>query len=110
MAVAAIMTIDYAGVYIPRIMKELGVNDNYHLKFKHWVLAPCEVKIVEGYNQYFFLLEAEDTVRVKSEFGEYDLLNNKILEQRYEHQGKITISNPSSVYKHIKFFQVIPIQ
>ena len=102
------MSIQYALEHIPRMMRELGVNNNYFLKFHHWVIPPNDVMVIDGYDEYFFLIQAGNDLRVKSEFGDYDLLDNGIREQRYEHQGKITITNPSDGYKHIKFIQVIP--
>lgn len=102
------MTIQYALEHIPRMMRELGVNDNYFLKFRHLVIRPNDKTTIDSYGEYYFLVEAGSDLRVKSEFGDYDLLDNAIREQRYEHQGKIIITNPSDGYKHIKFIQVIP--
>jgi hypothetical protein len=106
------MTINYALEHIPRRMRELGVNDNYFLKFRHFVIPPNDTVTIDGYNEYFFLVQAGNDLKVRSEFGVYDLFDTGINEQQYEHQGKITITNPSSptagMYKHIKFIQVIP--
>jgi len=103
------MTINYALEHIPRRMRELEINDNYFLKFKHFVIPPNDDKVIDGYNEYFFLVQAGNDLRVRSEFGVYDLFDTGINEIQYEHQGKITITNPSDGYKHIKFIQVIPI-
>lgn len=102
------MTINYALEHIPRRMRELEVNDNYFLKFRHLVLVPNEIRIIHGYDEYYFLVQAGNDLKVESEFGIYDLFDNGINEQQYEHQGKITITNPSDGYKQIKFIQVIP--
>lgn len=102
------MTIQYALEQIPRTMRDLGVNDNYLLKFRHLVIPPNDSTTIDGYSEYYFLVQAGNDLQVKSEFGDYDLLDNGIREQRYEHQGKIIITNPSDGYKHIKFIQVIP--
>lgn len=56
----------------------------------------------------FLLVQAGNDLKVKSEFGVYDLFDTGINEQQYEHQGKITITNTSKILKHIKFIQVIP--
>ena len=89
-------------------MQELGVNNNYLLKFRHLVIQPNDIVIVDAYNEYFLLVQAGNDLRVKSEFGVYDLFDTGINEQQYEHQGKITITNTSKILKHIKFIQVIP--
>lgn len=102
------MTTNFALDYIPRRMQELGVNNNYLLKFRHLVIQPNDIVIVDAYNEYFLLVQAGNDLRVKSEFGVYDLFDTGINEQQYEHQGKITITNTSKILKHIKFIQVIP--
>lgn len=89
-------------------MQELGVNNNYLLKFRHLVIQPNDIVIVDAYNEYFLLVQAGNDLKVKSEFGVYDLFDTGINEQQYEHQGKITITNTSKILKHIKFIQVIP--
>ena len=102
------MTTNFALEYIPRRMQELGVNNNYLLKFRHLVIQPNDIVIVDAYNEYFLLVQAGNDLKVKSEFGLYDLFDTGINEQQYEHQGKITITNTSKILKHIKFIQVIP--
>lgn len=102
------MTTSFALEYIPRRMQELGVNNNYLLKFRHLVIQPNDTVIVDAYNEYFLLVQAGNDLKVSSEFGVYDLFDTGINEQQYEHQGKITITNISKISKHIKFIQVIP--
>jgi hypothetical protein len=102
------MTINYALEHIPRRMQELGINNNYFLKFRHLVIPPSDNIIIDGYDEYFFLVKAGNNLIVRSEFGVYDLMDIGINEQQYEHQGKIIITNPLNVFKHIKFIQVIP--
>lgn len=102
------MTTNFALEYIPRRMQEIGVNNNYLLKFRHLVIQPNDIVIVDAYNEYFLLVQAGNDLNVKSEFGVYDLFDTGINEQQYEHQGKITITNTSKILKHIKFIQVIP--
>ena len=102
------MTTNFALEYIPRRMQELGVNNNYLLKFRHLVIQPNDIVVVDAYNEYFLLVQAGNDLKVKSEFGVYDLFDTGINEQQYEHQGKITITNTSKILKHIKFIQVIP--
>lgn len=102
------MTTNFALEYIPRRMQELGVNNNYLLKFRHLVIQPNDIVVVDAYNEYFLLVQAGNDLKVNSEFGVYDLFDTGINEQQYEHQGKITITNTSKIFKHIKFIQVIP--
>ncbi len=94
--------------YIPRRMRELGYGSDYYIRFKHFVLQPNEKMELNAYNQFFILVEEVADVRVESEFGLYDIAEDKINEQSYEHQGSITIHNCLSTINHIRFIQVIP--
>lgn len=54
------------------------------------------------------MIEPNDTVSVKSDFGVYDLAAININELQYEHQGNIRIRNYAAVTQHIRFIQIIP--
>lgn len=94
--------------YIPRRMRELGYGSDYYIRFKHFVLQPNEKMELDAYNQFFILVEEVADVRVESEFGLYDIAEDKINEQTYEHQGTIIITNYATRINHIRFIQVIP--
>ena len=102
------MTINFALAYIPKKMLELGINDQYIIQFRHLVIQPNDILNINAYNEYYLLIQAGNDLKVVSEFGIYDLFDATINEQQYEHQGKITITNPSDSIKYIKFIQVIP--
>jgi hypothetical protein len=103
------MTEEYALQYIKHRMLELGHGDNYFATAsRHYSLYAFETRVLNAYNEYFFLIEADVNVMVSSEFGDYDLSDSTINEQLYEHQGKITLTNKSHSLQHIKFIQVIP--
>ncbi len=75
---------------------------------KHYSLYAGEVRTIDAYNEYFFLTSADLEISVSSEFGSYDLNDDTINEQLYEHQGKIILTNKSKNLKHVQFIQVIP--
>jgi hypothetical protein len=102
------MTVALAIEYIPRRMKALGYNNDYNIRFRHFVLQPKERKKIHADNQLFILIEPNDTVSVKSDFGIYDLAAINVNELQYEHQGNIRIRNYAGVTQHIRFIQVIP--
>jgi hypothetical protein len=102
------MTITLALEYIPRRMKELGYGKKYYLRFRHMVLQPGEKIEIDAYNQFYILVDETDNLNVSSEFGEFDLSQNKTNEQLYEHQGQITVTNYSGSINHVRFIQVIP--
>jgi hypothetical protein len=102
------MTIDFALDHIPRRMRDLGFNDEYFTDFKHYVLYAKETRKIEGFNEFFFLIDEPDNVSVASEFGVFDLSLQNVNEMKHEHQGLITITNYRSSVNHIRFIQVIP--
>ena len=103
------MTEEFAIAYIPDRMEELGYGKNYlPPKFRHFSLYATETRTVDAYNEYFMLIEADIEISVSSEFGMYDLTDDTINEQLYEHQGKIILTNKAKTVKQITFIQVIP--
>ena len=102
------MTINLAIEYIPRRMKELGVGNNYHLRFRHLVLQPGEQLEIPAFNQLFILVEEVSDISINSEFGAFDLSMGNTNEMHYEHQGQIKIKNYAVGINHVRFIQVIP--
>jgi hypothetical protein len=103
------MTTQIALEYIPRRMKELGYDSNYHIRFRHIVLKQDGCIEINAQNQLYILVEDVDQVNILSDFGVYDLTQNTDTnEQFYEHQGIIFIGNYSAQTQHLKFIQVIP--
>ncbi len=95
--------------YIPRRMNELGYGTRYYIRFRHFVLQANEKIELDAYNQFFILIDEPSDVSVQSDFGTFDIAEDKINEQSYEHQGTININNYSSHTNHVRFIQVIPI-
>jgi len=102
------MTINLALEYIPRRMKELGYKSDYYIRFRHLVLQPNEEQTIDAFNQFFYLVEEAQSVRVESETGVFDLSESTTNEMQYEHQSKIHVTNYLSGINHLRFIQVIP--
>ena len=102
------MTINLALEYIPRRMQELGYHHDYFIRFRHLVLQPNEEQIIDAFNQFYYLIEEAENVRVESETGIFDLSEKNTNEMQYEHQSKIGIRNYLSSINHLRFIQVIP--
>jgi len=102
------MTVNLAIEFIPRRMRELGHNDGYHLRFRHFFLQPAEQRTIIANGQLFLLVEPPDDVRVESDLGLFDLSELGADEYQYEHQGTISITNLSGLPSHARFIQVIP--
>jgi hypothetical protein len=102
------MTIELALAYIPKRMKELGYEDEYGLRLRHYVLKVEEEKIIEGDGQLFILIAPQQGIRIQSAFGIYDIAASHVNELQYEHEGRITLNNYSTQTQHIRFIQIIP--
>ncbi|HOZ86923.1 MAG TPA: hypothetical protein PL029_04145 [Bacteroidia bacterium] len=102
------MNIALAIEYIPRRMKDLGVGDNYYLRFRHFVLEGNQTLELDAHNQFFLLIDDNSDLSISSDFGFYDITYPNTNEQTYEHQGLITITNYSSTLNHVRFIQIIP--
>ena len=92
------MTINLALEYIPRRMQELGYKADYYIRFRHLLLQPNEEQTIDAFNQFYYLVEEAENVRVESTTNE----------MQYEHQSKIHITNYLSGINHLRFIQVIP--
>ena len=102
------MTINLALEYIPSRMEDLGYHEDYYIKFRHFVLQPNEELTIDADNQFYYLIEEAENVRVESETGIFDLSEKNVNELVYEHQSKIQITNYLSGINHLRFIQVIP--
>ena len=89
-------------------MQELGYKGNYYIRFRHLVLQANEEQTIDAYNQFYYLVEEAQNVRVESETGIFDLSESTTNEMQYEHQSKIQIKNYASGINHLRFIQVIP--
>lgn len=94
--------------FIASKMRDMGYKqDEYILLYRHLVLAPSEVRTIEAFNQFYYLIEPHEKIAISSDWGIYDLLDDKLTEQIYEHQGIITLTNHSTQVIQVKFIQVI---
>lgn len=91
-------------------MKELGVGENYIIRYRHIRLDPQEKKGLKGENHLYILIKPDDLVKVKSKTGIYDMSDAGINEMQHLHSGLIEIENGSKGRIDVKFLQVIPLQ
>lgn len=103
------MSEEFALLHIKNRMEELGHGVNYFApSIRHYTLYGGEKRVVYAYDEYFFLTQCDVEISISSEFGSYDLTDDRMNEQLHEHQGKITITNNATTLKQISFLQVIP--
>lgn len=104
------MTIAFAIEYIPRRMQELGIGNQYYLRFRHLVLSVSETLELDADNQWFLLVEDVEDLSIESDFARYDLSDEGLNEQGYEHSGKLKLQNHAPQNRHVRFIQIIPIE
>ncbi len=98
---------ELANEYVKRRAKELGHKDNYHIRFRHFVLGPGEVRKIDAPMQLFLLAEPMEFIRITSDIGIFDLAEFATNELHYEHKGKIELTNYSPAPQQVKMIQVI---
>lgn len=90
-------------------MRELGVGDNYILRYRHIRLDPSEKIKVKGENHMYLLIDPEDLIKVSSKAGIYDVQDTAINELQHVHRGLIEVENLDLVRVSARFLQVIPL-
>lgn len=101
------MTIALAQEYIRGRMAELGYEDKYYVRLRHFVLRPRETIAIHADVHLFLLIQPPVMVRVQSDYGIHDLTVDNINELQYEHKGLIEVENYASHTQHVQFIQVI---
>jgi len=103
------MKTEFAIDYIPRRMRELGFNDNYLTRWRHFQIDPNGLLKIDADNEFLMLIEPDESLLVRSKFGVFDLRDTAINEMQYEHRGKIYVRNRNSeISLLVLFIQVIP--
>src|SRR5688572_26471905 len=116
------MKTEFVLAHVPDRMKELGVN-KYVLSFRSLVIKAGETITLKTYGQYYFLVETEflflsvrpdyggpagSFVRVESDNGVFDWIDNTLNEQVFEHTGEIRLSNGTIDPIFLDFIVVTP--
>jgi len=101
------MTPELANEYIKRRMRELGHGDNYHIRFRHLVLAPMEVRKMDATRQLLILAAPKENIRIQSDMGIFDVAEFSTNELQYEHKGTVLFTNYSPIPQQVQMIQVI---
>ncbi len=90
-------------------MLEMGVGENYLIRFRHFQLAPLSQIKIQGFNELLILVRPDDNVKVYSKAGIYNEQDNGINEMQYVHRGLTVIFNQrKDKFLQVKILQVIP--
>lgn len=103
------MTTQYVLAYVPRKMKELGAEDRYVLSFRDLTLKNKQSLQIKADGEYYYFVDGfTSEIRITSETGVYDLLDDKINEMQHEHTGTLSIVNKGTNLLHLQFIVAIP--
>ena len=91
-------------------MKELGVGDDYIIRYRHLRLDPHEKIEIKAYNEYYILTAPHYRIKITSKTGIYDMRDNGLNEMQHMHSGSIQLQNQASWRLNIRFIQVIPLE
>lgn len=101
------MTKELAIAHIRKRAAELGQADEYHLRFRHFVIPPMGEQVIAGGTALFLLVDPPPYIRVENETGLFDLTETAVNELQYEYQGTFQITNYSPMLQHVQMIQVI---
>lgn len=96
----------FAMHYIPQRVRERGY-DRYRLEFQDLQLAPSEEREITAYNELWLLLEAEEGITIRSDYGHYNVRDGQLPENVHEHADRILVRNASYVVQWVQFIQVV---
>lgn len=91
-------------------MKELGIGDDYIIRYRHLRLDPKEERIIKGGNELFIFIYPYYNITIESKLGIYDLEDEGLNELQHVHRGTVIITNKSNIRLDAKFIQVIPLE
>jgi len=90
-------------------MLELGVGENYLIRFRHFQVAPLSGIKLKGFNELLILVRPDADLKVYSKTGIYNEKDSRINEMQYVHRGVTVIFNQRKEgFLQVKLLQVIP--
>ena len=91
---------------IPERIRQLGYH-NYHIRYRDVSVKANAKIILPAYNELWFISGDPSGVKIESGYGMYDTTGTYVYDNTHQHRGEITITNPDTDNKRIKFIQVI---
>lgn len=92
--------------YAKQRVEERGYT-NFRMVYRDFQPRMGEPKNIKVFNELWFILEADQGIRVVSDYGIYDYLDEGLLESVHEHGDTITIFNTKDSVQRIQFLQII---
>jgi hypothetical protein len=94
--------LEYAAVRV----KQLGYS-KYHLRYRDLVVEANHIQVISAYNELYFIIDDPPGLVVESDYGLYDSTDDPIPDSVHQHRGEISIHNPGTGKRRIKFIQII---
>lgn len=92
--------------YAPERVKQLGYVA-YYLKYHDLVLEGNSFRVLQAYNELYFIVEDPKGLVVESNYGLYDSTDDPLDNNIHQHRGEIIIRNPGAEKRRIKLIQII---
>lgn len=92
--------------YIPQRVSERGFS-KHRLVYQDLNLKPRDFLKLAAFNEIWFVLDAEEGILIRSDFGVYNYGDRGLTENTHEHGDDIFIENISNEVRKVKFIQVI---
>ncbi|MBP2831256.1 hypothetical protein J8281_03565 [Aquimarina sp. U1-2] len=70
-------------------------------------MLPEEERKIEAFNEIWLLIEADQGIHIRSDYGEYNESNKGLSENSQEHADEISILNTTENPKKVIFLQII---
>lgn len=92
--------------YIPQRVSERGFS-KHRLVYQDLNFSPGQYLKMAAFNEIWFLLDAEEGILIRSDFGVYNYGDRELNENIHEHGDDIFIKNTSNQIRKVRFIQVI---
>lgn len=92
--------------YIPQRVSERGFS-KHRLVYQDLNLKAKDFLKLAAFNEIWFVLEVEEGISIRSDFGVYNYEDRELTENVHEHGDDIIIENTSNQVRKVKFIQVI---
>ena len=100
------MTESFILDHIPERVRQMGYN-TYRIRYRDLMIKAGSSISVSAFNELWFVVDDPSGLLVESHYGIYDTTGEYLAESIHQHRGDITITNPGSEDKRIKFIQVV---
>ena len=101
------MTENLAIRKLDTMQAELG-RPGYTLDHRDFNLQPQQTRILQATDESYIILDADDSIVVRSQLGVYDRVTALVAESVHHHTGEITLENHSTTdVEYVEFIVAV---